>query len=307
MDVRHLEPFIAVAEELHFRRAAKRLHISQPPLSRQIRRLEAEVGVELLVRGRQGVRLTAAGRAFLEEARATLAHAEAAARVARRVADGQVGKLRVGHVDAGSSELLPVALRAFHEQAPDVRLVVEESTSEALLEGVDAGELDVAFVRPPVKHASLATEVVAEEALVAALPDTHRLAGTEPLALTDLAEEPFILPPRHRNAVFHDWVIDACQEAGFRPQVADEAFPPSSVMLLVAAGVGVSIVPAPMSKHLCQQGVVYRDLLDRHCFGLSLVWPARDAPPAVDAFLAVIRKTVDSMTTLSGAGDGGSG
>ena len=227
----------------------------------------------------------------MEEARAILDRAEAAARVARRVAGGEVGRLRVGHVDAGSSDLLPVALRAFHERAPEVRLVVKESTSEALVEALDAGELDLAFVRPPVKHPGLATEAVAQETLVVVLPDTHRLVDAESLALADLAEEPFILPPRHLNAVFHDRVIDACREAGFQPQVADEAFPASSAMLLVAAGVGVSMVPAPMPKHLCQQGVVFRSLVDPPCLGLSLVWRALDASPVVDAFLAVIRKT----------------
>ena len=290
MDVRHLVPFVAVAEELHFGRAAQRLHMTQPPLSRQIHRLEEDLGVQLFIRG-GGVRLTPAGRSLLEEARAILDRAEAAARVARRVAGGEVGRLRVGHVDAGSSDLLPVALRAFHERAPEVRLMVKESTSEALVEALDAGELDLAFVRAPVKHPGLATEAVAQETLVVVLPDTHRLADAEPFALGDLAEEPFILPPRHLNAVFHDRVIDACREAGFQPQVVDEAFPASSAMLLVAAGVGVSMVPAPMPKHLCQQGVVFRSLVDPPCLGLSLVWRALDASPVVDAFLAVIRKT----------------
>lgn len=180
MDVRYLEPFVAVAEELHFGRPARRLQMSQPPLSRQIRRLEEEVGVQLFVRGRHSVRLTPAGRAFLEEARVTLAHAEAAARMARRVAGGQVGRLRVGHVDAGSSEMLPGLLRAFHDQAPDVRLVVEERTSDALAAAVEADELDVAFVRPPVAHGHLASEAVDEEELVVALPDTHPFADAGP-------------------------------------------------------------------------------------------------------------------------------
>ena len=291
MDVRHLVPFVAVAEELHFGRAAQRLHMTQPPLSRQIHRLEEDLGVQLFIRGGGGVRLTPAGRSFLEEARAILARAEAAARTARRVAGGEVGRLRVGHVDASSSDLLPVALRAFHERAPEVRLMVKESTSEALLEAIDAGELDVAFVRPPVKHPRLATEAVALETLVVALPDTHRLADAEPLALADLADEPFILPPRYLNAVFHDRVTDACREAGFQPKVVDEAFPASSVMLLVASGVGVSVVPAAMSRHLCQQGVVYRDLVDPPRLGLSLVWRAQEASPTAESFVTVIRKT----------------
>ncbi len=290
MDLRYLEPFVAVAEELHFGRAANRLHMSQPPLSRQIRQLEEELGVQLLVRGRHGVRLTPAGRSFLEEARATLARAEAAARIARRVAEGQVGRLRVGHVDAGSSELLPGVLRALHERAPDVRLVVEENTSEALAEAVEAGELDVAFVRPPVARPNLASEAVDEEEFVVAVPDRHRLAEAETVELAALAEEPFILPPRILNRVFHDCVMDACEEAGFRPNVADEAFPASSVMLLVAAGVGISMVPALTAEHLCQRGVTFRPINDPPVLGLNLVWRPTEASEIVEAFMALVHK-----------------
>ncbi|MCA1702076.1 MAG: LysR family transcriptional regulator [Actinobacteria bacterium] len=294
MDVRHLVPFVAVAEELHFGRAAQRLHMTQPPLSRQIRRLEEDLGVQLFVRGRHGVHLTPAGRTFLEGARATLGQAETAARIARRVAEGQVGRLRVGHVDAASSELLPGVLRAFHKRAPDVRLIVEENTSQALAQAVEVGELDVAFVRPPVAQAGLAREAVDDEELVAVLPESHLLAEGKTLELAALAEEPFILPPRHLNRVFHDRVMDACEEAGFRPDVADEAFPASSVTLLVAAGVGVSLVPALMAKHLCQQGVAYRSLKDPPRLGLTMVWRESDAPEVVDAFIALVCKTLSS-------------
>lgn len=299
MDVKYLVPFVAVAEELHFGRAAKRLHMSQPPLSRQIRRLEDDLGVQLLVRDRHGVRLTPAGRAFLEEARLVLSRADAAARMARRVASGEVGTLRVGHVDASSSELLAVALGTFHECMPEVRLVVQEATTEALVDALLAGELDVALVRSPVKHPTLSSADVAEEALVVALPEAHQLAAAEPVSLSELADETFVLPPRHVSRALHDRVISACEEAGFRPNVADEAFPASSAILLVAAGAGVSMVPALMSRQLCQRGVAYQSLVEPPLLGLALVWRAQEAAAAVDTFADCARKASGCLADSS--------
>ncbi|HEV2068167.1 MAG TPA: LysR substrate-binding domain-containing protein, partial [Acidimicrobiales bacterium] len=288
MDLRQLEAFVAVAEELHFGRAAKRMHMAQPPISRHICHLEEEVGAQLLVRSRRGVELTPAGQAFLDEARATLSQARRAARVPQRVARGEVGRLRIGHVDSASSELLPTALRAFHDRYPDVRLAVEEYRTAALVQALRSDHLDVAFVRPPVTDDGLHCEVVVHEPLVVAMPAEHPLADDERVPIERLADERFIVAPWHEHPALHDEVIATCRRAGFDPSIAEEAYPISSVVLLVAAGLGVSLVPAFLAKHLCQGNVVYRHLQEpAGGLQLSLAWPADGASPAVEAFVEI--------------------
>ncbi len=297
IDLRDLAPFVAVAEELSFSRAAKRLGRAQPPLSRQIRGLEERLGAQLLSRGPWGVALTDAGRSFLGEARAILAHAERAARTAKQVAAGQVGRLRVGHVDSAASKLLPAALRAFHDQAPGVRLALCQSTSLSLLEGLRAGEVDVAFVRPPVGP-GLAAEALVEEPLVVALPSTHSLASREQVSLLALSDEAFVLWPRASDATSYDRIVEACARAGFSPTVVEEAFPISSVVLLVAAGLGVSVVPAFASTQVCQEGVAYGPLSDPGAMiGLSLAWREDEQSPVVQAFIQVSRKVASRFSS----------
>ncbi|HEV2124936.1 MAG TPA: LysR family transcriptional regulator, partial [Chloroflexota bacterium] len=259
-------------------------------------RLEEEVGVGLLARSRRGVELTPAGQAFLDEARATLSQARRAARVARRVARGEVGRLRIGHVDSASSELLPTALRAFHGRYPDVRLVVREDRTAALVQAVRSGHLDVAFVRPPVTDDGLHCEVVVDEPLVVAMPAEHPLADDERVPIKLLAHDRFIVVPWHEHPGLYDEVIATCRRAGFDPSIAEEAYPISSVVLLVAAGLGVSLVPAFLAKHLCQGNVVYRRLQEPAGeLQLSLTWPADGASPAVQGFVDIARTVASTL------------
>lgn len=296
MDLRQLEAFVAVAEELHFGRAAKRMHMAQPPISRHIRRLEEEVGAQLLVRSGRGVETTPAGQAFLHEARATLSQAVRASRVAQRFARGELGRLRIGHVDSASSELLPTALRAFHDQYPDVRLVLEESRTTALVRAVLEGHLDVAFVRPPVTDDRLRSEVLMDEPLVVAVPSEHPLAGHERVRINLLADERFIVVPWHEQPALHDEIIGTCRRAGFHPTIAEEAYPISSVVLLVAAGLGVAMVPAFLAKHLCQGNVVYKRLEgSAGQLQLSLAWPSHGASPAVQDFIEISRRVASTL------------
>ena len=296
MDLRQLAAFVAVAEQLHFGRAAKQMHMTQPPLSRHIQRLEHDLGAQLVVRSGHRVELTAVGGAFLIEARAVLARADEAARTAQRVARGEIGRLRVGHVDSASSKLLPAALGAFHDRSPDVHLLLHESRSAPLLQALCRHDLDVAFVRPPGHDDRLVSEVLAEEPLVVAMAASHPLAAQEAVALPALADEPFILAPRHEDALLHDKVIACCERGGFRPSLAAEAFPLSSVVLFVAAGLGVSIVPAFVSSHLCQHNVVYRPMEDApEALQLSLSWRSDETSPAVHAFAEVARKVAATL------------
>lgn len=297
IEMRHLAAFVAVAEELHYGRAATRLHMAQPPLSRQIVQLERRLGVQLLRRTKHRVELTEAGRAFLEEARATLCRLEQAARMAQRTARGEVGRLRLGHVDAASFELLPGLLRVFHRHAPDVHLVVEESTTSRLVQALRDGSLDVAFVRPPVVDDALEGIDVLDEPLMVALPDTHRLAGDDRVELAELAKDPFVVPPRAVTHAMHDRVLEVCRGAGFEPDIVEEAFPTSSIVLLVSAGCGVALLPAAVSGHFRQQGMVYRPLADPvPTIGLGLAWRAGESSPVVHAFVRVVREATNPPT-----------
>ena len=196
MELRHLRYFVVVAEELHFRRAAERLHMSQPPLSQQIRALEEEVGATLLLRNQRQVELTAAGAAFLERAREILTLVEDAALEARRVQRGEVGRLAIGFVGSAMYSFVPELLRAFREQFPDVVLRLQELGTSEQLRQLENGRLDVGFMRLPVLRPELRVETVCEEPVIAALPDLHPLAAKRRLSLEDLEGQPLVLLTR---------------------------------------------------------------------------------------------------------------
>src|SRR6266536_81806 len=237
MELRHLRYFLAVADELHFGRAAVRLHIAQPPLSRQVRQLEDELGFDLFVRTPRRVRLTDAGRAFRDEARSILARVAEAAAAARRVAQGEAGALAVGFVASATYALLPRLYRRFRERHPDIALALTEMSTAEQVEALRAGQIQVGLARPPVGDDTLAVEPLADEPLVAALPARHRLAASGPVALRALAREPFVLFPRQPRPGWIDVVQAACAAAGFRPAVAQEALELSTAVTLVAAGI----------------------------------------------------------------------
>jgi DNA-binding transcriptional LysR family regulator len=261
MELRHLRYFVAVAREGHVTRAAARLGIAQPPLSQQIRALEDEVGVALLQRHPRGVALTDAGRAFLADAEAVLAGAAQAAARARRTARGEVGRIAVGFTtSAPFHPLVARAIRAFRADRPGVSFVLEETGSAELLAGLRAERLDVAFVRSGLTGADgLAVHPLLQEDMVAALPARHRLARRPRLTLRDLAPETFILYRRPDGRGLYDVIVSACAAAGFAPQVGQEAPRIVSTLNLVAAGLGITLVPASLSR-LPLEGVTYRTL-----------------------------------------------
>src|SRR5512133_18369 len=246
MELRHLRYFVAVAEELHFGRAAARLHIAQPPLSRQIRDLEREVGTPLFERVARGVELTAAGRAFLPEARLTLAQAERAPRTAERAARGEIGRLRVGFVEAATySGILPEVLGFFRMHLPNIGLSLFEMDVLQQAEAFHDGRIDLGILHstPPDAERWLRTQAVYADPLVAAVPDTHRVADRRRIALDELAADQFVLFPRQTAPVLYDDVIASCRRAGFSPRVAQEAAGWHTIVGLVGAGVGVALVP----------------------------------------------------------------
>jgi DNA-binding transcriptional LysR family regulator len=290
MELRHLRYFVAVAEELHFRRAAERLHISQPPLSQQIRQLEAELGVQLLERSRRRVELTAAGEAFYARAREILDAVDDAARLARRVQRGEVGRLSVGFVGSAMYSLLPEVLHAFREERGDVGLRLRELTTAAQLDQLESGRIDVGFVRPQSPpRGGVATETVMREQIVVALPESHRLAGRDRLALAELAGEPLVLLTRAGSPGVREVLEAATARFGGEGQLVQEAAEVQTVIGLVAGGVGFSLVPDSV-RSLTRRGVVYREVVDAPSIELALVWRAEDRSPVLAAFREVVRE-----------------
>ena len=289
MELRHLRYFVVVAEELHFRRAAERLHMSQPPLSQQIRALEEEIGVQLFTRNQRRVELTAAGAAFLVRAREILAAVEDAARQARRVQRGEVGRLAVGFVGSAMYSFVPELLQAFREQSPDITLRLQELDTTEQLRQLEDGRLDVGFIRAPRSHPVLTFETLLREPVVAALPDLHPLAAQMTLTLEDLRGEPLVLLTRAVAPGLRGALDFAIERLGGEDNIVQEAAEMQTVIGLVAAGVGVSVVPDSV-RALMRRGVSYRPL-DGEAPGvrLEMAWRAADVSPVLAAFLAMAR------------------
>ena len=226
MELRHLRYFVAVAEELHFGRAAQRLHMAQQPLSRQIRDLECQIGVELLHLTKRTVCLTQAGQVFLTEARKTLACAEHAVRLAQRTSRGEIGEFAVGFTSPALNSVLPKIVRLFKDRYPQIDLAVERLQTNEQVEALDSGQIQAGLLHPPIENDTLILETIHREGLVAVLPDTHPLAKarTEPISIKELSNEPFIFYPRHVGPVLYDRMISLCQQAGFSPK-ADITYP----------------------------------------------------------------------------------
>ncbi|MDQ3630548.1 MAG: LysR substrate-binding domain-containing protein [Actinomycetota bacterium] len=290
MELRHLRYFVAVAEELHFHRAAERLHISQPPLSQQIRALEAELGVQLLERTRRSVTLTAAGAVFLRDVREILDAVDAAAETVRSVARGEAGRLALGFVGSAMHGALPGVLRAHRRTFPRVQLVLTELPTAGQLEALMAGRIDVGVIRPPVREPGLAFETIHTEPLVVALPEDHELAARREIALADLAAEPFVLLARREAPGLHESLRRAMADAGGVPKVVQEAREMQTVVGLVAAGLGVSLVPASVGADE-HRGVAFRPVAGTApTVELALAWRPDDHSPVLAAFLDTARE-----------------
>jgi DNA-binding transcriptional LysR family regulator len=270
IELRRLAAFVAVAEEGHITRAAERLGMAQPPLSRLVRGLETELGTLLLRRLPRGVEPTEAGLALLEEARAVLTRSEQISDTVRRTARGEQGRLAIGFTSSAALHpFVPSALRTFRAARPGVRMELDEAGTIELVAAMLQGRLDAAFVRSPVESIpGLIVDPVLDEPMLVALPADHALAeaSDETLSLAALATEQFILYRRPAGPGLYDAIVTACRGAGFTPDVTQEAPRLPSTLSLVAAGLGISIVPASM-RRVAISGVSFRTLRD--CPGLS--------------------------------------
>lgn len=288
MELRQLRYFIAVADDLHFGHAARRLRIAQPALSRQIQALEKELLVQLLFRNRRRVQITPAGQVFLDRARLILARTEEAARAAQRASGGVSGTLNLGFVGSATYDVLPNVLRAFRNAAPNVDLTLSEMTVHAQIEALTEKRIDIGLLRLPVKTDGVMFRRISREPLYVALPSSHRLAQFSALRMSALAGEPFVLYPDHPRPSWTEFVIGLCQEAGFRPIVVQRTVEIQTTLSLVAVGIGVSIVPK------CVGNIERKDVAFRRLMGvrarteLLAAYRERDPSPVVQTFLRVL-------------------
>lgn len=291
MELRHLRYFVAVAEERHFGRAARRLRIAQPPLSRQIQALEAELGFPLLDRSRRRVELTAAGAVLLAHAGHVFGALDLGVHEARRASAGESGRIAIGYLSSLAYSGLTELLRAYRERFPGVEIALRDLPPAEQVASLKSGAIDVGFVRGPLDDPALVAECVRREALVVALPAAHPLAARKRVALASLAREPFVLFPRQRGPAFFDELMALCRAAGFTPRVVQEA-PQLDVISLVAAGFGVSIFPSSI-RNVIREGLAIRALIagaGTPRTELLLTWRAGDASPPVREFVAMVRR-----------------
>lgn len=286
MELRHLRYFIAVAEELHFSKAAERLHIAQPPLSQQIQQLEAELGVQLFHRKtKRQVQLTEAGKVFLQEAYQLLVQLETAVALTQRIGRGQTGQLRIGFTSLVIYDLLPLILRQFRGQFPQVELVLRELATSQQEQALRDSLIHVGFAHPPLEDETISYQCIHTQTLVVALPSTHTLAQTQHICVRDILSEPLVMFPRYLAPGLYDRIMSLFQQENIQPHITQEAIQMQTIIALVSAGMGIAITPSSL-QNLQRSGVVYRPLLDQvPVIETAVIWQQNSLTPLVENFL----------------------
>lgn len=291
MELRHLRYFVAAADALNISQAAKHLHVSQPPLSRQIRDLEQELGTALFDRAHKKLKLTAAGQYFVEEARKIISHAKRAARAAKASGAGHAGQITIGFLSPLGGMFLPRILHSFRKKFPLVDMDLAEMVPREQLEALLDSQIDLAFVAAAeVQSANdFAFEPVMQVELRVALPLEHRLAKLRNVPLTELDDERFIILKRSAAPATHDFLIRLCRSSGFEPNVVKQSDSARSILDLVSAGIGLSIVPEHFRR--CSSDVVLRRLTPKSpTLPLCMVWRKDDSSPTLEILREMIRR-----------------
>lgn len=290
MELRQLRYFMAVSEELSFIRGAARVGVSQPPLSRQIANLESELGVRLLDRNKHGVALTEAGRVFYTEVQGTLSSLDRAVKAALRAAKGQVGSLSLGFGGSAAYTFTPRLLRRFRELYPGVELSLHNVPMTSQFDALNEKRIDIAFLMLPVADERLATKVLLRDPLNVALPSGHPLCKRKVISLAALEPYDFVVFPRTGGLGFYRQVMELCTKAGFIPKIVQEMAPMESLIGLVGAGVGISIVPS-VARKLRIADVEYRPIQERHAVvDFAMAWRRDNTAPVVRAFVDLVDK-----------------
>jgi DNA-binding transcriptional LysR family regulator len=285
MELRQIRSFLSIAETLHFGRTAELIHISQPALSLQIRALEEEIGVQLFERNRRKTALTAAGLAFRNDAEAALSKLDQAIRNSRLAAQGKVGALRIAFISTAANEILPNVLRQFRELNPDVELSLRSIPTAPQLQMLEAGSLDIGFLRLPIgQHPALDVMTVHRERFVLVLPSSHKLAKRKRVRLSEVAGESFVIYERAYAPGFHDLILGMLHDAGIIPYVSQMAAEIATLVSLVDAGMGVTILPLSAVKYTVASVVACGIVGDVPLSDIALVSHKRDRTPVIDNF-----------------------
>ncbi|MFD3731632.1 LysR family transcriptional regulator [Streptomyces sp. NPDC058632] len=288
MELRQLRSFLALAEECHFGRAAARLHVAQPALSQQIKQLERELGLPLFHRSTRHVELTEAGRHLTDYARALVTEEERARIHLRELATGHAGRVSVGFIGTATYDVLPKVARTVRAKLPGITLDLRgELLTPLLVEGLLSGTFDLAVLRGAVSEENIRTTPLRSEPLVAVLPSHHRLAGRRSIPLKALADEPFVIHPSQSRSSMYDRVLSACRRAGFRPAPLTEVGETATLVVLVAAGHGVALVPQSVQS-LSLDGATYVPLTGDESVELVLARRAHRVPAAAEQVASVI-------------------
>ncbi|WP_028220406.1 LysR family transcriptional regulator [Paraburkholderia oxyphila] len=302
MNLRHLEYFVVLAEELHFRRSAERLGITQAPLSLAIQALEGELGGRLFHRTQRSVALTEAGLALLDDARAILARVAHAKESVWETISGDVGRLRVGFTNASSlSPVFPRLIHAYRTLRPNVNILLSELPSSQQIVALEQRELDVGLLRLPggAIPSRLAFEPLATEPLLLAMHERHRFAARRAIRIADLRDEPFIAYPKTAGVAIYEQILALCAKRGFEPRVVQEAQQASTLIGLTATGLGIALVPAPL-RSIAVPGVMFRELADRDTTTvLHIAHRYGDANARVTQFVELARESARSLGTLA--------
>ena len=306
IETRLLRQFIAVAEELHFHKAAIRLHMAQPPLSQAINRLEGKLGFSLFNRSKRGVKLTPAGDAFLHAAYSTLKELELGIEHARQVSEGIAGKLTVTAVSITYYESLLNSLRRFREHFPKVQLIIKEMPSSSQAKAIVAGEADIAFMRKlPISAQNVESRLLLDEEIVMALPAQHPKAGAGQIDLRHFAGEDFVFTPQALGTGYHSQLIALCEAAGFYPRVVQETVQIHTLIGLVACGFGVALVPESIAHSIMRDKVVFRRIghvsaTPNPTIGLYMSWNTDNPSPLLDSFIAMLDFNPASVPSTRG-------
>jgi DNA-binding transcriptional LysR family regulator len=290
MELRYLRYFVTVAEELHFGRAAERLQMTQPALSKQIAGLEKELGVQLFARTKRTVQLTVPGEVFWEQAKQILSQVDAAIQLTKRTARGEEGQLRIGFTATATHTILPMLVRKFRDRFPNVELTMLELCTEAQVAALKESKIDLAFLHPPIDERGLKIYPILEENFVAVLPKNHHLLKYKQIPLSAFANEPLIVHPRQEGPVLYDGLIQICHQFGFQPQIIQESISLQTRVCLVAAGIGISFVSESVQS-LVGTDVICRALANCPIkLRFAAAWRQSLTAPTLQEFLAVLQQ-----------------
>lgn len=299
MELRQLRYFVTVAEELHFGRAAERLHITQPALSKQIAALEQALAVKLLFRTKRRVQLTYAGKVFLDQARQLLTQTEAAIQLTKRSDRGEIGALAVGFTATATHTVLPQFLRTFRQHYPDVEIILKELATEAQVTALNQNKIDLAFLHPPINQQGLEIYPILEESFVAVLPPEHSLLRCDRIPLKAFANEPLIIHPRQEGPVIYDGFIQVCQNAGFHPKIVKESISLQTRVCLVAAGMGITFTSDRL-QFLVGTDVICKPLEDLPIrLKFAAAWRQDFLNPALREALKILSETLSIYSSSS--------